>query len=208
MCNLIGSLKFSISLFLWPVKYTENILKSAGLHHVWWTEFGPLISRPQEQFRLLAKKHKKAATCNQREEAVPLAGCTCWNALCKNLQPLLVLLTAELGHRTSPRLCLTTPVWFCTQKLYALGTYFSECFRAARREGKVNPEALIWFSTVCPLRDLSCWQSQRLWWVLQMEWGWFPRYLWAFLKMLHLEQLSLSFHAFIIYEAIYKEETE
>lgn len=101
----------------------------------------------------------------------------------KLLQHLLVLHKAELGHRTFPRLCLTTcstPVRFCTQKLYALGTYFPECLRAARREAKVNPEALIWFITICPMKDESRWQSQRLWWVLQMEWAWFPRYLWAY----------------------------
>lgn len=173
----MGSLKFSISLFLWPIKYTENILKPAGFHSMLWTEFDPLISSPQESSGCLPKNIRKLQIATVRWHCVALAGCTCWNALCKTPSA-----PPELGHRTSPRLCLTmcsTPVWFCTQKLYALGTYFSECLRAARREGKVNPEALIWFITLCPLKDESCWQSQRLRWVLQMEWGWFPRYLWA-----------------------------
>lgn len=59
VCYLMGSLKFHISLFLWPVKHTQNILKSAGFHNMQWTECGPLISSPQESSGCLPKHTRK-----------------------------------------------------------------------------------------------------------------------------------------------------
>lgn len=186
VCYLMGSLKFSISLFLWPVKYTEKILKSAGFHNVLWTEFGPLISSPQESSGCLPKNIRELQIATIRWRCVALAGCTCCNALYKTPSAPPCPAQSWAGPQNLPKAVFNHvqhPVRFCTQKLCALGTYFSECLRAARREGKVNSEALIWFITVCPLKDESRWQSQRLWWVLQMEW--IPKVpLSMFLKML------------------------
>lgn len=140
----MDSLKFSISLFLWPVKYTEKILKSAGLHNMLWTEFGPLISSPQESSGCLPKNIRELQIATIRWHCVALAGCTCCNPLCKTPSAPPCPAQNWAGPQNLSKAVFNHvqhPVQFCTQKLYALGTYFSECLRAVRREGKVNPES-------------------------------------------------------------------